>query len=176
MLCNEWNCREQNNDNNNNHEIQNDGCSFFHSRISILVVGDDEARVEGRVISPFISANGGLRDRFIGGIHAWLSFSSIMHAGIRFSISTDTHTAFMPHTSSSTQTSNRDTQHHCLHCFVPSTYLSMVLSCLFADRMNPCNREIIIEYHSGIKKAAPKTHTTANSRCFSSRGSPPRKS
>ena len=28
--------------------------------------------------------------------------------------------------------------------FAPCTYLSMVLSCLFADRMNPCNREIII--------------------------------
>ena len=30
--------------------------------------------------------------------------------------------------------------------------------------------------NSGIKKTAPKTHTTANSQCFSSRGSPPRKS
>ena len=173
VLCNEWNCREQNN-NNNNHEIQNDGCSFFHSRISILVVGDDEARVEGRVISPFISANGGLRDRFIGGIHAChgsLFHRSCMHGFV-------------------SQSAPIHIQHSCLIHHHPHKQATEILSIIvfavrsmyipfyglvvFVCRSNESMQQR--NNNSGIKKTAPKTHTTANSQCFSSRGSPPRKS
>ena len=115
--------------------------SFIHgSASSWLVTMRHESKAESFHHSSQRTEDCGI-DLLEASMHGSLFHRSCMQQGIRFSICTDTHTAFMPHTSSSTQTSNRDTQHHCLHCFVPSTYLSMVLSCLFADRMNPCNTE-----------------------------------